>query len=231
MAKHVSIKKTFFSIFLILFSEFCFAQDVSQERNVRFFLWAHTDAFPGVDEPTGNNIYSLPVKKIQEIAPFMIQGMVYGWNFEYTPYDKARGVQEYFEFTPIHELSKDDIAKIKYTKPWKEDSRINVWVEFPRTEQQIHLYKSWLAIMNPRIKGVGLAKLSDGFEGIQEAAKEALKQAVRDYERQHIKTKPKEISGKVLMSQPPQIGVDSGRYKVTLEFFMETDRIIEYKTF
>jgi len=33
------------------------------------------------------------------------------------------------------------------------------------------------------------------------------------------------------MREPPKIGIDAGRYKITLDFFMETDKIVEYKTF
>ena len=157
--------------------------------------------------------------------------MVYGWKFDYVPYDKARGVQEFFEVSPIHELNKSELASIKYANPWIQDSIMNCWVEFRRSDTQIHIFKSWESVLHPRIKGEGYAKLSSGFAGIQEAANEALKSAVRAYERKWTKTKPKEISGTVLIREPPKIGVDAGRYKVTLDFFMETDKIIEYKTF
>ena len=197
---------------------------------VRFSLWASTESYPGVDEPNYEGL-SLPVRKIKEVSPFILSGMVYGWHFEYVPYDKARGVAEYFEFTPIQELNEAEVSAINYAKPWIKDSILNCWVEFRRSDAQIHIYKGWESVLHPRIKGEGYAKLSEGFEGIQKACGEAVKMAVRNYERKWIKTKPKEISGTVFMSEPPKIGVDAGRYKVTLDFFMETDKIIEYKTF
>lgn len=207
-----------------------FAQDVSQERTVRFSLWASTEIYPGIEKPE-SDILARPVRKIKEISPFILSGMVYGWKFEYVPYDRARGVQEVFEFSPIQELNEDEISSISYAKPWIEDSILNCWIEFRRSDAQIHIYKGWESVLHPRIKGEGYARLADGFDGIQNACKEALKMAVRNYERKWIKTKPKEISGTVLMSEPPKIGVDAGRYKVTLDFFMQTDRIVEYKTF
>ncbi len=207
-----------------------FSQDVSQERMVRFALWASTDAYPGI-ETAGKTELDLPAKKIGELAPFILAGMVYGWKFEYVPYDKARGVQEFFEFTPIQELNAEEIKSINYTKPWIEDSVLNCWVEYRRTDNQIHSYRGWQSVLHPKIRGEGYAKISEGFDGIQKACAEALKLAVRNYERKWIKTKPKEISGIVFMREPPKIGVDAGRYKVSLDFFMETDKIIEYKTF
>ena len=207
-----------------------FSQDVSQERMVRFALWASTEIYPGVEEPE-KDTFSLPVRKIREISPFILSGMIYGWKFEYVPYDKARGVPEYFEFTPLNVLSDSEISSIKYAKPWVEDSRLYCWVEFRRSDPQIHIFKGWESVLHPRIQGEGYAPLAEGFDGIQKACGEALKFAVRNYERKWIKSKPKEISGTVLMREPPKIGVAAGRYKITLDFFMETDKIVEYKTF
>lgn len=214
---------------MTIFLSLC-AQDVSQERMVRFSLWASMEAFPGV-ESVEKDAFALPVRKIKEITPLILSGMVYGWKFEYVPYDKARGVQEFFEFSPVMELSEAEINTVKYAKPWVKESILNCWVEYRRTDAQVHAYKSWESVLHPRIKGEGYAPLAEGFEGVQKACGEALKLAVRNYERKWIKTKPKEISGTVFMNEPPKIGVDAGRYKVTLDFFMKTDKIVEYKTF
>lgn len=242
----VAILKKIFSVlgaFAIISS--VQAAEVTQERLVRFSLWAATDVYPGyfdtdnasdkeksMNKDSNSDVtYAVPVKKIKEVAPFMVEGMVYGWQFDYTPSDKARGVKEYFEMTPINTLSEAEKASINFAKPWIENDRLSAWVEYRRTEAQQHLYNSWKSILHPRIKSIGYAKLVEGFDGIKKACEEAVKNGVREYERTQIKTKPKEIIGKVLISEPPMIGVDAGRYKILLDFFMESDRIIEYKTF
>lgn len=218
-------------LFLVFFQpQKAVSQVPSQDRIIRFHLWASTESFPGIEAVPDNEI-AFAVSKIKEISPFLTSGMVYGWNFDYTPSDKARNVKEYFEFTPIQELTQNEINSIHYAKPWIEDSKLNCWVEFIRSESQISYFKSWQLIQAVKINGKGRAKLSEGFEGIQKACGEAIKNAVRDYERKWIKNKPKEISGKVIMNQPPKIGIEAGHYVVTLDFFMESDRIIEYKTF
>ncbi len=244
MVSQMRFKRLFFFTLIFLLLNSIFSQDVSQERLVRILLWAQKDVYPGYfDEEisekerannvarAGDNEFSVPVRKIKEISPFMLEGMVYGWNFSYTPYDKARGVEEFFEFEPVQKFSSEQIGRISYENPWTDEANLFAWVEFRRDESQLSLYKSWTSIVNPRIRGTGYAKLSEGFDGIQKATGEALKEAVRNYERTKIKTKPKEISGTVLMTKEPQIGINSGRYKVTLEFFMEIDRIVEYRVF
>lgn len=226
-------KICFFIFFVFLFTFFSLpAQEISLENNIRFSLWAATEAVPGLEEfQPKDDLNSLPVSKIKKVAPFILSGMVYGWNFDYTPYDKSRKVAEYFDFSPVKEFSEDEISKIEYKSPWIQDQRLYAWIEFQRSESQVMLYNSWKSVSNRNIKGVGYAPISEGFEGIQKACGEALKNAVRDFERKHIKTKPKEIIGKALLSKPPVIGIDAGRYMVSLDFFMESDRIIEYKTF
>lgn len=224
--------KPVLAVFFALQFASLFSQEVSLEKKIRIALWASTEAVPGIDDfQHKDNLNSLPISKIKETAPFIISGMIYGWNFDYTPYDKKRNVREYFDFSPVQEISDQEISNIKYESPWIKDQRLNVWVEYDRTPTQIMLYNSWKSAAFRNIRGVGYAPLSEGFEGIQKACGEALKQGVRAFERAHVKTKPKEIIGKAIISKPPVIGIDAGRYMVTLDFFMESDRIVDYKTF
>lgn len=243
-----------FIISILLLSEFSFTQTPSVIRNIRIPLWAELDAFPGLfedfseteDFTTNENyenqeentvktdlesgIYDYPINSIKEVAPFLINGMVYGWSFTYTPSDKARGVDEYLEVTELYDQSYI-LAGIHYASPWIQNNRFNCWCEFTRNEAQIQYYNLWNSIQNPVIHGRGYGDLTLGFEGIRNAAEDSLKEAVRAYYRNLIKNKPKEISGKVLIKNQPTMGIDSGRYVINLDFFLECDRIIEYKSF
>lgn len=239
MEKQLSLK-LFLCVGLIFFAKSLFSWEVSQEKLIRFALWAEKEAYPGyfdddsekkIAKSNSDNIFSVPVEKLKNIAPFIVEGMVYGWKYEYTPYDKARSVDEYFDFQSVKQFSEDEIKSIKYLKPWIEGARFWCWIEYARTDAQIQFLKSWQNVATPEIKGSGCAAIVKGFDGIKEACSDAVKNAVREYWRERIKNKPKEISGRILLSKPPIIGIDAGRYVVTLDFFMETNRILEYKTF
>ena len=221
-----------------------YAQTPSVVRNIRLPLWAELDAYPGLfpvnDETDGqsenqNEVrnegqYDFPVKQIRKIAPFIISGMVYGWNFVYVPYDKARGVEEYLEVT---EVVSSEVIKggITYVSPWISDNNLNCWVEYSRTDSQVQNYQLWSSIQNPVIGGIGYASVEKGFEGIEEAAREALKDAIRNYYRKTIKNKPKEINGAVLVRDFPTLGISSGRYVINLDFFLECGKIVEYSVY
>ena len=208
------------------------AQTPSVVRNIRLPLWAELDAYPGLELSGGESEgqFDFPISQMHKIAPFIINGMVYGWNFVYVPYDKARGVEEYLEITEI--VSADVIrGGITYASPWISDNNLNCWAEYTRTDSQVQSYNLWASIQNPVIAGIGYGSVEKGFEGIEEAARESLKAAIRNYYRKTIKNKPKEITGSVLIRKFPTLGIDSGRYVINLDFFLECGKIIEYSVY
>lgn len=220
----------FFFLFSVLAKLSCQAPSVVE--HIRIPLWAEIDAYPELEEAADIDSpeYSYTIKKIRELGPFLISGMTYGWKFTYTPSDKARHVEEYFEIEELM-LSENEIQGITYSDPWFEDDRINCWCEYTRTPAQLQNYHLWSSINKPTIQGYGYGKISDGFDGIKAAAKDALKNAVRAHYRSKIKNKPKEIQGSVLIRGIPVIGVDAGKYTIKLDFFLEYGKIIEYKVF
>ena len=234
--KSKSFSKRLFILLLMAVMLFpLLAQTPSVVRNIRLPLWAELDAYPGLELSDKENEenegqFDFPVSQLHSIAPLIINGMVYGWNFVYVPYDKARGVEEYLEITEI--VSSDVIrGGIKYSSPWIENNNLNCWVEYTRTDSQVQSYNLWASIQNPVIGGIGYGSVEKGFEGIEEAVRESLKEAVRNYYRKTIKNKPKEISGSVLIRKFPTMGIDSGRYVINLDFFLECGRIEEYSVY
>ena len=209
-----------------------FSQTPDIVEHIRIPLWAELDAYPGLAEAqdTSAGVFDYSIARLKTLAPFIIGGMVYGWNFSYTPSDKLRGVEEYMDFSPVRELGEAE-RNITYAKPRIEDDKVYCWAEFTRTESMIGNYYLWASITNDTVHGIGYGKISDGFDGITNAVRDAIKNAVRAYFRTKIKNKPKEIRGKVLLRREPLIGIDAGRYKVQLDFFLETDKILPYTQF
>jgi len=232
MERYLQKIKYFLSLLFILVNTFLYAQTPSVIEHIRIPLWAELDAYPGLEnayDPEAG-VYDFPISRIKELAPFLIEGMVYGWDYVYVPYDKSRGVEEYFELKEIFPLNGPGDL-IVYSSPWIENNKFNCWCEFTRSEYQIENYNLWASIQNPVIQGRGHGSLEAGFDGIRQAAEDAAKKAVRNYYRSVIKNKPKEIRGKLLVRKIPTLGIDAGQYVINLDFFMECGRILEYKEF
>ncbi|EID84670.1 hypothetical protein MSI_18120 [Treponema sp. JC4] len=224
------LKRIFFFALLALQFSLLLAQSPINLRTIRFAVWAELDAYPGLYEKS-DDMLSYTRTRIKNLSEFLMEGMVNGWKFVYTPSDKLRGVEEYLEILPEVPFTEHDKAKLRYSDQFFEENKVTVWCEYDRSDYQIQNYKLWSGIQNPVIKGRGLGKISDGFEGIETAARNALKEAVRARYRAEIKNKPKEISGSVLIRNPPLVGITEGQYAIFLDFFLERDRIIKYTTY
>lgn len=228
-------KRLFFKAVVLLIS-FIFsinvtAQTPDQSSVIRIHIWSELDAYPELKEAqdTSAGIFDYPISRIKEVSPFLINGMVYGWNFIYVPSDKLRNVQEYFEITPIAEISSNN--EIEYQKPWIQDNLVHVFARYEKTPEEIWSHRTWTSISVKKTQGAGVCSVSKGFDGITEAAKNAVKDGIRNYYRPIIKNKPKEISGKIIISKEPIIGIKEGKYLIQLDFLLESDRIIKYTQF
>jgi hypothetical protein len=239
-AKSVFKKASFLCIFAAISVA---AQTPSQTEQLRIQIWSDLDKFPGKfeeedeisaekTETAGNDnefraLYGFAIDTSKKIAPFLMGGMLYGWNFDYTPYDKTRKVDEFWEFSSVQEFN-PSLNRLEFHNPAVKDGRLVSWVYCDRTAEQKLSFERWSSIVHPKIKGTGKAKVEDEFDGIREACSQAAKNAVRQYWRSLVKNKPKEISGTVLLIGAPRIYIKSGLYIVELDFFMETDRIVPY---
>jgi len=176
------------------------------------------------------SIFRFAIDRAKEIGPFLVNGMINGWAFDYVPYDKTRRVAEFFEFEELGKLD-TRVNPIFYREPLPKENKLLVWVECERTEVQRLAFERWRSIRHPKVSGHGQAPVEDGFEGIKKACSEAVKNAVREYWRTQTKNKPKEIFGKVLLIQNPRIYIFEGQYVVDLDFFLETDKIVMYSNY
>ena len=175
-------------------------------------------------------LYSFAIGRAKELTPFFLSGMLSGWTFDYTPSDKGRGVEEFFEFGEITPFDWS-MNSIEYRDPLPEDEKLLVWAYCDRTEVQQLSYRRWSSINLPKVRGRGSASVAKGFAGIKESVGSAIRDAVREYWRTYSRNKPKEITGRVLLIGVPRVYIYEGQYKTDLEFFLETDRIVKYTYF
>ena len=236
-------KVIFFTLLVLLFPAVfsLYSQVPSQEDQLRIQLWTDIDDFPGIFDGFGDDVYTPSgrvsdfdesiftpaIGRLKEMAPFLLNGMLNGWSYDYVPYDKTRRVSEFFEMEELVPFNAQE-NPISWHSSSVQDGKLVVWAYCNRTEAQKAKLELWNSIVHPKVHGTGRGDVEDGFEGIKKAAENAVKNAVREYWRIYEKNKPKEILGSVLLTGTPRIYVEQGEYVVELDFFMETDKIIKY---
>ena len=231
-------KKSFVRIFicfclLVGISNNLFSQVLATQRTIKFPVWVLIEPEPSrvedLDE-SKNGALTFAITHMRTSVPFILEGLIYGWNFTYTPSDKRRNVEEYFEYTPISEIKLGD-KNISFSQLKADESRFSCWVAYERTDQQYALRQHWNSVKFPKIAGAGSGSIRDGDAGIHDAYAEAIQEAVREYVQGFTKNKPKEISGTVLLEDYPVLSIQSGRYVAKLQLLVNISRIVPYSSF
>mgnify|MGYP007069850093 CR=1 FL=1 len=235
-------------LILTLFeANLCFAQNsVAPQTTMPYLtvkLWALLDPMPGSESAASDDLslpfYQYSVQEIKKLSPYVFEGMIFGFDFEYTPSDKTRAVDEYFSVNfnrestqNTSEFSLKDFSKnISYSDPYIEDNCLYCQAEFALTHQLSERIVRKQSVSMKKIKGKGQGKVSEGQKGIEKAFEQAIKNAVRTYAQGIRKNKPKEINGTVILKDQPRIYIKSGYYIVDSDFFIENIEITDYTTF
>ncbi len=154
-------------------------------------------------------------QRILEEARYVLSGMVYGFTFSYTPYDKGRRVEEEFLLEPYHWIQRGDpnlfVAEVRV-----EGSRVYVRVRYALRDFQEAWYQGLRSNVLPAASGTGEAPFYQGPEGRMKALQEGIKNAIREYARTVMYNKPQTLKGLIVLDAAPRMLLDSGLYKAVV---------------
>ena len=134
------------------------------------------------------------IEQLLEEASFVFSGMIYGFNFSYTPSDISRGVDEIFEFAPAAVILKGDPA-LTVRKTRRDKERTYVSIEYRCDERHGNWISYWNSAAFPVTGGSGKGIPDASPDARKNAAADAVKEAVREYMRGRVHNKPRSISG------------------------------------
>ncbi|MFW5827244.1 MAG: hypothetical protein ACOCU4_04085 [Alkalispirochaeta sp.] len=166
-------------------------------------------------------------------AQYVLSGMIFGWDFVYTPEYAARGVTRYFELERVGEIAWGDprlrLRDLRDSR--NRDSAIHGQIDFALSAGDVQRLEAWRAMDTERSGGMGTAPLEEGFPGKLEAMEEAIHQAIRDYLRGTTFNRPREVVGSVLLDRPPRVRTVSGTYEAQVRVLIRIDEVVEYQVF
>lgn len=199
MEKQLFKVKLIFLVFSLIFTSNLFAQSNSsqpqmssytQTGKIRVQLWSLLEQEPKLLQEKNENqssitqnsinddfFYAYSVEEIKSLAPFVFEGIIHGWNFSYTPYDKTRNVNEYFDFSVNGpNISKND-KNISYKDPYFQDNKLFCWAEYQLSKEMVNKLKQTKSILFKKISGKGKGKVSEGEEGIKSICRSSKKRS------------------------------------------------------
>ncbi len=220
------------SVIVILLSLYhpVFAQIAEPDPTLRIELWVPFDEHPALQIAPENDeqVWMPAVRSIHQLTPYIFSGMIYGWDFSYTPSDKTRAVSEYFEVTPLGSIQLSD-SRLTFHDSIMTDIRVTTEAEYERTPQMMSNRRHWQSLTTIKITGKGFGQVMDSTQGMKNAVEDAIKNGVRAWAQSYVKNKPKEITGSIILSdETPKIGIKNGQYVAELDFFLYVVTINQY---
>ncbi|SIQ15677.1 hypothetical protein SAMN05920897_104162 [Alkalispirochaeta americana] len=173
---------------------------------------------------------SSPEERLLREARYTLSGMIYGWDFSYTPGDRLRQVEELFHLEPLG------------TVPWGapelrlRETRVRDGTRYGQfdyrlpPEAQAHR-SQWESFASLHSSGTARADLLEGYQGKIAALEKALHQAVREHLRPRHPNKPHQVRGSLVLSRPPRIRTVSGYYEATVTIALEIRDATDYLLF
>jgi hypothetical protein len=193
-------------------------------------------AFSGVVDP--QYVARVPdveaAASILEEACWTFAGMIWGFDYSYTPSDKVRAIDERFDIRP---RSPEAIAamRLQAASARLEGSTLLVTVEFyPEASARTEL-ASWKTV-SAAAQGLGsapmLAATATGPKSQVEARREATTVAIREALRAYLRTvthnKPREVLGSFSFYAPPRIFARDGSWVSIVRLYTRVDQILSY---
>ena len=228
--KRVNIQTRLF-LFLLFFPALVFAQDVLRGEvrvelePIPFFDAYLEEIFPLDREEA----YRMALQK----AALFFSAQVYGWSFHYDIGERARGIAEEFELTPLGEIRWGD-PRLFVTHARFENHVFSAWMDYRPSEAQQMRLRMWRMGNIRTVQAIGHGPLggpaeASGWLDIKmNALEDSARAAVRAMLQASERNRPKEATGFISLQSFPVFWMDSGRWAARARFRVEITEIIPF---
>ena len=207
----------------------------AQEPVLRTEFWAESEpveTLPAIVSEAAPRA-AVPEEVVQallEEARRIFAGMIWGFRFEYVPYDKARGVAEELKILPLGEILWGD-PRLNSSQTRTRGTQLRVYMEYRPDAFAASRRASWNDSTYQSAQGRGAAPLSLGLEARKTALDQAAKEALREMLRPVVKNKPREIRGIFAYDEAPRLVITGGTYTATARIRVKVTEVRGYTVY
>jgi hypothetical protein len=218
-------------VFLALFTlaPTAWSQQSRVDSHLYMTLWVSLEPAIAAGEPTPRSEERAAELLFTE-ARFVLSGMIYGYRYEFVPSDDSRRIQEEFSLIPHAEIQQGD-PRLEAIDGYTEDKRVYTQFLYRLAPFQRDWLTSWQSSAVSRVQASGSVPWWDGHESKLTAVEEAVKAAIRRHLRSIVRNKPRRARGSVLLTEPPRIFVDAGRYRAEVTIRIRVDELQGYEVY
>ena len=186
-------------------------------------------------------------RRALEEAAMFFSAQIYGWSFHYDVGERARGIAEEFELTPLGEIRWGDPGlfvtqahfESRDLRPTSHQMAafLSVWVDYRPTDAQRRRLEMWkMGYVRPA-QAIGRGPLGGPVESqdwisikkatLEDSARAAVRAMLQGSER----NRPKEASGFISLEAFPAYWMDAGRWAARARFKVEIKEIIPFAAY
>ena len=199
-----------------------------------------------VDEDYPLDTDSAYRRALEEAAMFF-SAQIYGWSFYYDIGERARGIEEEFELTPLGEIRWGDPGlKVTHANFEKRDFRftyhgladvLSVWCDYRPTDAQRRRLQMWNMGNIRTAQAIGHGPPggpvyeSDWLALKKEVLEDSARAAVRTMLQGSERNRPKEAVGFISLETFPSFFMEAGRWAAQARFRVEIKEIIPFSAY
>ncbi|MDR1505787.1 MAG: hypothetical protein LBI67_01655 [Treponema sp.] len=181
-------------------------------------------------------------------AAVFFSAMIYGWSFHYDIGERARGIEEELELTPLGSVSAED-PRFQITETQVKEMRLYLWSDYRPGEEEKRRLSMWKKGLTRSAQGLGHGPLgyaplprSDGSDGMEdegdedppwlavkkEALEDAARSAIRAMLRGSERNRPKAAEGFISLAAFPRFWLDAGQWAAAGRFLVNVTEITPF---
>jgi len=175
-------------------------------------------------------------RRALELAAAYFSAQIYGWSFYYDIGERARGIAEELELTPLGEIPWGD-SGLFVTDTNAKDRVLSVWMDYRPTEAQGRRLEMWKMGNVRTAQAIGYTTMegpvttSNWLTIREEALKDAARAAIRAMLQGSERNRPKEATGFISLEKFPYFWNAGGRLAVQARFKVEIKEIIPFAVY
>lgn len=178
--------------------------------------------------------YPIPAEKAAraalEEARVLLSGMIYGWSFDYTPANSARGVAESFALTPIAQIPWGS-TRLRVMETETAEQKLWARASYSMDDAEAARRASWESGTALLSQGEGKADVMKGPDAKGLSFQDAVRDAIRVALHGSYIDAPRQIRGDVVLWDDPQSLVRSGMYRTTVKVKIMVRDVVPYRIF
>ena len=188
-----------------------------------------------VDEKYPLDMESAYHRALEEAALYF-SAQIYGWSFYYDIGERARGIAEILELSPLGEIPWGDPG-LFVTHARLENSALSVWMDYRPTEAQKRHLDMWRMGTVRTAQAIGYGPLggpvviTDWLTIRKTALEDSARAAIRAMLQGMERNRPKEATGYICLQTFPSYWMDGGRWAAQARFRVEITDIIPFAAY